>query len=587
MSLEKPAVILKGVPQKLVLEVSGQGDSVFVKGLGSLPVKKGKAETWAVLPLTLEVQGDSGNQFLKVPVISGALSLLPPLIAIGCAFLFRNVLLALFLGVFSGILLLNRFNPFSSFLDVFNLYFIKVLSDESHLKVLLFTFLIAGFVGLVRKSGAMDDLMERLASLVKSPRGGMVSSWLAGLVVFFDDYANSLLLGNMLRPLTDKLRISREKLAYIVDSTAAPVASLAVSTWIGMQISLMQDTADSLQLGVTGMELFLRSWPYNFYSFFSLAFVLFIAWSDRDFGPMSRAERRARVHGKTVDEKAMPMQQDTSLSPEPGRNRAPYWTAGVAIAAMVLGIFAMLYYTGGRAAGFDAGFREIINQADTLTGLMAGPLVGIVVFWMLTPGLFTVEDRLHTLTLGAQSIFLAGVVLTLAWSIGSLCGDLETSSYIVHMLGSSVPAGLYPPLIFLVAGMIAFCTGTSWGTMAVLFPIAMPLVYHALGAAGMPDAAMHPFFHASLASVLTGSVLGDHISPISDTTLFSSMACGSDHMHHVKTQAPYALAVGSVALLLAYLPVALNGPWWLAWILGIGGCWGAVRFLGKKNPERA
>jgi len=413
------------------------------------------------------------------------------------------------------------------------------------------------------RSGGTHGVVKALEPYATTPRRAQVVTWLMGVAIFFDDYSNTLIVGNTMRPVTDRHRVSREKLAYLVDSTAAPVACVAlVSTWIGYQVSLVGDALEKAGSDLNPFAVFLRSIPFAFYPIFALVVTFTIAVSGRDWGPMLAAERRARA-GELMAAASQPLAdyESTGLAPDDDTPRR-WWNAAVPVLLVILTTFAGLYVTGRESLLADGAatfsMSDIIGASDPFTVLLWASLVGLTVSIVLAVGqrALTVRESLEAMVNGFKSMLMAFVVLTLAWSLGQVCTDLATAAYIKGAVGPHVPPGLLPVAIFLVAAAVSFSTGTSWGTMAILTPLAVPLIL-----AEAPGDTM--ILEATVAAILGGSVFGDHCSPISDTTILSSMASSCDHVDHVRTQLPYALFGAGLAIVVGYLPDAFGAvsPW--------------------------
>lgn len=513
------------------------------------------------------------------------LSIIPPVLAIVLAFIIKDVFISLFAGIFLGTIFLFNFKVFHAFYSVFNDRFVNVLVDESHIKILMFTLGMAGFIGILRRSGALVDLIDKVKNKISTPKQGMFATWLSGLIIFFDDYANSFLVGNTLRPLTDSLRISREKLSYIVDATSAPIASIALSTWIGTEISILQDSFISIDPKISGMSLFISSLPFRFYAIFTIFFVLFISILDRDYGPMSKAEKRARTTGALNDPKSTPMQDDKIDRFSKSLKNGKWFQAAIPLIAMILFISIFMYYSGAKAVGFDKPLKDILGASSTTSSLMFGPIVGIIVFYVLGFRLMKVHEAVESFISGTKLVLIAVFILTLAWSMGAICKDLGTAQYISSAIGDKIPPYLMPAIAFIIAAIISFATGSSWGTMAIVIPILVPLTHHILILNGINGSVFHNILFGTIGSSLAGACWGDHSSPISDTTLFSAMSCGADLMNHVKTQIPYALTVAGVSIFIGYIPIALGLSPYISITFGILACFLIIRFFGKKNLE--
>ncbi len=483
----------------------------------------------------------------------GALSLLPPILAIVLCFLTREVLFSLFMGIWVGATILAHWNPWSGFLSVFDHYVLRALvpkdGDTWDMAVIIFSMALAGMVGVISRSGGSLAIARGMAKRAKTPRGAQFFSWLLGLVIFFDDYANTLIVGNTMRPLTDSLRVSREKLSYIVDSTAAPVASWAViSTWIGYEMGLIQKAFEKLHIKQNIYLVFLQSIPYRFYSLAAVVLVLIIALLLRDYGPMYHAEVRARTTGKVLRDGAKPLAsfELTKLAiPEGKPLRA--MNAWIPILTMIIVTFVGLWYNGGgpEKPFTLTGIREAIGDADASIVLIWASFASsaVAILLVLFQRILTLSEAFEAWVEGAKSLVIAMMILTLAWAIKGVCDDMKTADYIISIAKNILSPHYVPLVVFIVAVFVSFATGTSWGTSGILMPLAIPLAH-----------ALHAPMIATIGAVFTGAVFGDHCSPISDTTIMSSMASACDHMDHVNTQIPYAVTAAVVAAIFGYIP---------------------------------
>lgn len=503
-------------------------------------------------------------------------SLLPPLVAIVLALVVHDVVASLFLGVWLGATLLADGNGAAGFLRVMDTNVVDALVDSDHVAIIVFSMMLGGMVGVMSRSGGTLGIVRSLEPFVTSPRRAQIATWLMGVLIFFDDYSNTLIVGNSMRPVTDRHRISREKLAYLVDSTAAPVVCVAVvSSWIGYQISLFSDALAASGSDINPMTLFISSIPYAFYPLFALSITFAVAASNRDWGPMLRAERRA-LSGRLMSESAQPL-ADYESGGLMADDDAParWWNAAVPVLSVIAGTAGGLYVSGMvnlKEQGIsELSLRTIIDNSDPFKALLWASLIGVSVAVLLAvaQGILNLRTALESVMGGFKSLLPAIVVLVLAWSLGSVCEGLGTADFLVVAVGPSLPTWLIPTAVFISAALISFATGTSWGTMAILTPLAIPLVLQAQGS--------HPQVIAATASaILGGSVFGDHCSPISDTTIMSSMASSCDHVDHVRTQLPYALFGGTLALVVGYIPgAALGIPAGYLLIAGISvvACW--------------
>lgn len=524
--------------------------------------------------------------------IPGWFSILPPLLAILVAFATRRVIPSLFLGIWLGAFLAYGVGASAlwwGLLQAFEIYVLKALADDGHASILLFSLMIGGMVGIISKNGGTYGIVNVLIRFASTPKRGQIATSLLGIVIFFDDYANTLVVGNTMRPVTDKLRISREKLAYLVDSTAAPVASLAlVTTWIGYEVGLIGTAASRIPgLDESAYGIFLNSIAYSFYPIFALFFLFVVATSNKEFGPMYKAELRARTTGQVLDDRAVvdPEQANShELAPKEGKPHRAI-NAILPVLALVAGVLGGLYYTGVQSVGADAPLREIIGSADSYRALLWASLLSVLTAGVLSVGqrILTLDEAVDAWYSGMKSMLLAMIILVLAWALSAVTDSLQTATFLTSVLSDNLAPGVVPALVFVLAAATAFATGTSWGTMGILMPLVVPLAWGVMAVGGDP-ATMMPILYSTVSAVLAGAVWGDHCSPISDTTILSSMASGCDHVAHVKTQLPYAFLVGMVALVFGTLPVGFGLPWWVAMLVGPVLLTLIFHAIGKKVP---
>ena len=513
------------------------------------------------------------------------LSVLPPLVAIMLALITRETLVSLFAGIWIGVTILKT-NLIDGFLTTLDTYLVGSLADTSHASIILFTLGFGGMIGVISANGGMRGIVDIAVRHTKTRKQGQVTTVIMGIIVFFDDYANTLLVGNMMRPITDRLRISREKLSYLVDSTAAPVASLAViSTWSIFQMSLLNGPYE--QFGVTENPYitFLRSIPYSFYCLLTIVFILMNTITRREYGPMYKAERRAVLTGAVMQPGANPMADTSKIDSEDQFSTSSHWTNSIIpIIAVVVIAMLGLFITGKRAleAGMTPSFRNIIGGANSYAALMWGSYSAGIIAIIITVSkkLLPLQKAMNAWLNGARSMLLGCAVLILAWTLGKVSEDLNTAQFLVEISSGFLTPHILPAVIFLTASAISFSTGTSWATMSILVPIVMPMAMQLLQ--GTPNEVVaSPIFVSTFAAILSGSVLGDHCSPISDTTILSSTASGSDHIDHVRTQLPYALTVGTIALFAGYLFIGFGGNLSISIMLGIILSFATLMIFGK------
>lgn len=375
-----------------------------------------------------------------------------------------------------------------------------------------------------------------------------------------------------MRPVTDKLRISREKLAFIVDATAAPIAGIAlISTWVGYEISLIKDAYSSIGQNVNAYSIFVATIPYRFYNILILSFTIMTAFFMKEFGPMYKAEKRARTTGRVIDHKAKPMvsAESTALGPKK-ETKLSVWNAIIPIFVLILGSLLGFYFNG--MASIKSGdnlevisilnnsplsftaIRECFGAADASIVLFQAALfAGIVAMAMgIFQKIFNLHDAVETWIHGMKSLVITGVILLLAWSLSSVIKELGTAKFLVSMLSDKIPPFSLPAIIFILGACISFATGTSYGTMGILMPLAVPLAFAVN--------AEPSYVIMATGAVLTGAIFGDHCSPISDTTILSSMGAACDHIDHTNTQIVYAIFIAAITVVCGYIPVGLGAP---------------------------
>jgi len=524
-------------------------------------------------------------------VLPGWISVIPPLLAILIALLMRNVIPALIIGIWFGATALRSFSVegiFRGLLDGFELYVVRALGDTEHAAIILFSMMIGGMVGIITRNGGMARIVSMIVSRAKSAVSGQVAVWGMGLAVFFDDYSNTLVVGNTARPLTDRLRISREKLAYIVDSTAAPVVCLAlITTWIGYEVGLIDAALEKIPaIDEAPYTVFLHSIPYSFYPIFAVFFVLFVAATGRDIGPMYKAECRARG-GQVAPAVAqdLPTLQGDNLDQKEGVPLRAI-NAVLPIVVLIVSLLAGLYYTGSRASPGGT-LSDIIGAADAYQAMLWASLLGAATAAVMTvaQGILSTHETVDAWFGGVRAMLFAMIVLVLAWSLSAITADLHTADYLVSILANSLPPEWVPATVFLLAAITAFTTGTSWGTLGILVPLVVPLTWAVLLQNGMADAEHMHILYSAVACNLAGAVWGDHCSPISDTTVLSSMASGCDHIEHVRTQMPYAMIVGTAAIAVGTIPASYGLSPWISIAIGLPLLFLVLQTFGKRADD--
>ena len=597
-AVEGPKVILSSVPFSLTVHGGAEISSlVEVRDAGGMLLASGtvgageerelrdlSVDSRDALPLQVRI-GETVH-LVSAPYAPAWFSILPPLIAIVLALIFKEVITALLAGIWLGALAVAGYNPLQATWRLVDEYIVPALGDTDggHTQIVVFSLLLGGMVGLISKNGGTMGVVRAVAPLARNRRRGKVATALAGLAIFFDDYANTLVVGNTMRPITDKLKVSREKLAYLVDSTAAPVAALVpISTWVGYEVSLIGGGLSSAAGEATGADaaflaglspytVFLQTIPYLFYPLLALAFVFLTSAMNRDFGAMARAEARTAA-GRGLYREGARLATDTTEGFVQAKEGVPYrwWNAGIPVLTVVLVVLGGLYTSGRAAVGPDAALTDVFGAADPFATLLWGSLAGCLIAAALSIGqrLLSVHECIDAWMGGVKAMMIAMVILTLAWSLGAVTTDIGTADYLSQLLSGNLPMFLLPAVVFITSGAMAFATGTSWTTMAILIPLVIPLTVSLAGGTGFADGSLYGILLATTSSVLAGAIWGDHCSPISDTTVLSSTAAACDHVDHVRTQLPYAVLVGAVALVLGSLGTSLGIPHWVALLAGV------------------
>ncbi|BBD08974.1 Na+/H+ antiporter NhaC family protein [Desulfovibrio ferrophilus] len=528
----------------------------------------------------------------------GMWTLIPPLVAIALAFITKNVILSLFLGVYSGTFMLEAkgFDLYNGvvggFLRLSN-EMLASLADSWNAGIVLQCLAIGGMIALVSKMGGAKAIAEALAKKANSPRSSQFVTWLLGLCIFFDDYANSLTVGPIMRPVTDKMKVSREKLAFIIDATAAPIAGIAlISTWVAYEVGLIRDAFQAVGIQTNAYGAFVETIPYRFYNIFILFFIVATIWFLREFGPMYTAERRARTTGKVLADDAKPMVADEATGLEPDEDtKSSIWYAIIPIGTLIIAAFLGFYFNGRSAvlggddqtliallkdspASFTA-IREAFGASDASVVLFQAALfAGIVALCIaIFKRILPVGEAVAVWVQGVKSLNITAVILILAWSLSGTIKELGTAAYLVGVLSETIPPFLLPSIIFIMGSIISFATGTSYGTMGILMPLAIPLAFSI-------DPS-HGYVIMNVGAVLTGAIFGDHCSPISDTTILSSMGSACDHIDHTRTQLVYALTVALVTIVFGYIPAGLGLPVAIVLPAGLIAVALIVRLVGK------
>lgn len=531
--------------------------------------------------------------------------LLPPLIAIGFSFITKNVIFSLFCGIYVGVISTIGFTGIGDFMSATgkgllrlgDTYLVNAIADRDHASILTFTATAGGMIAVIARSGGLNGIVEKVSRFSRSAMSTQILTNFMGILIFFDDYSNLLIVGNTMRPLSDKYNISREKLSFIVDSTAAPIASLMIiSAWIGYELGVIGDALRGLNIPTEAYILFLNSIPYRFYAIILIIFIFLTAVLKREFGPMYSAEQRARFKKQPLRPGSIPLSSDAVTRLDVPESIPKRWyNAGIPIATLVIvtvvGIYFSGFYTIAQKSGFAsaeaASLRDVLGNANPFAVLIWGALSSSIVAigMVVVQRIVSLGDACKAWIDGVHSMVLAMIILVMAWSLSAVIKDLKTAEIVASLTGNILKPELLPLITFLLACIISFSTGTSYGTMGILFPLIIPLFHKLTVAQGVPFESVEHILNATVGAVLTGAIFGDHCSPISDTTILSSMCSAVDHLDHVRTQMVYALVVGAIATMAGYLPAGFGLNPYICNIVGIILIVGILILLGK-NPEK-
>ncbi len=492
----------------------------------------------------------------------GAWGLIPPLLTIALAFITKDVIISLFLGILSGVLIVAGGNPALALINTSDLL-ASALNDGWNIRIFLFCALLGGLVGMLTRTGASHSLGIWASKHLKTQKSTQLMAWFFGLVIFIDDYFNSLTVGTIMRPITDKQKVSRAKLAYILDSTAAPVCIIApISSWVVTVMSVVKGSEGFSSLGISEFEFFIRSIPYNFYALLTLAMVVTIAVTKRDFGPMAVSERRAYEEGKLWNAEKYGVATGEIAHVENDQARPIDMLFPIIVLIVTALIFFPLTTWLGAVDGKEIltlpqamasiSLGSAFNDTDASVALFYSAVFTVVITYIyyLARRLLNIKSASESLKDGISSMVPALIILTMAWTIGTVIksspadGGLGLAGYLSAVVATEgFPLWILPGSVFLLSALISFSTGTSWGTFTIMIPIVMPIVVALSQINGIAGPALINASMMSIAAVLSGAVFGDHASPISDTTILSSTGAGCPHLEHVATQMPYAIFV--------------------------------------------
>ena len=518
----------------------------------------------------------------------GLWGIIPPALTIILAFVTKDVIVSLFLGILSGTLIVAGGNPGIALVKLTDLL-AGCLADGWNIRIFLFCALLGGLVGMLTKTGAAGSFGRWASSKLKSGTGSQVMAFIFGIIIFIDDYFNSLTVGTVMRPVFDKTKESRAKLAYILDSTAAPVCILApISSWVVTVMSIVRDASGfrdasgTYLLGINEFQFFIKAIPYNLYAITTLIMVLSIIIFKRDFGPMKQSEMLAAKGQLYNEQKYGPVSGNV---PDAEESRAKPFDMLFPIIVLVVTAVSFFPITtwlgaidgekittfGQAVASMSIG--DAFNNTDSSKALMYAIIVTILITYIyyLARRLMNLSESGEALRDGIKSMVPALIILTMAWTIGTIIkspkseGGLGLGYFLSQAVsGGNFPIGILPAIMFVLSALISFATGTSWGTFGIMIPIAMPIVTALAQAKGYSIPLEINATMITVSGVLSGAVFGDHASPISDTTILSSTGAGVPHLEHVATQMPYAVFV-AVCSFIGFLVGGL--------LMNLGICW--------------
>lgn len=515
----------------------------------------------------------------------GAITIVPTVLAVVLAFVTHNVLFSLLIGFLSGVLILGVANSSSLLKLPQNLLITlftnvkNVVLDKDNIEILLLCFAVGGMIEVVRKSGGFEALAIKLTKTINTPQKANLATSLLGCLIFFDDYANTLIVGPIMKPITDRVKVSREKLSFIIDSTAAPVSGIAlISSWIAVEIISIEKGLKIVGSNTNGFSLFVSSIPFCFYCIFAITFVFVNSLIGKDFGPMLKAEQRA-AKGQTVSEESKEYDEDDKVRhARKDINKKIFVSIG---SIVLLTVFAIVsFYIDGRNVAIVSGtlsanakfsfenFINIISNADTVGLITIAALVSSIFTIIVGSGLklFTFKESIYSWLSGMRKISDEVVMLLVAWCLASVVGQLGTTYFIAEIISTNVSPIMVPVLIFISCCIIS-CASGSFGCMFVVMPLAIPLAYKVISMGiGVND---EIYLLICVGSVVAGSIFGDHCSPVTDCTILAASGAGCSTMEHCYSQLPYTLINAVISVVCGILLTCLGMNVLIALAVGI------------------
>ncbi len=500
--------------------------------------------------VTCETCGGTGTVATDNPYQGTFMALLPPIIAIVLALVTKEVYSSLFIGILAGALFKGSWKPIASLDTIVKDGFIGVLADSWNMGIIIFLVVLGIMVALINKAGGAQAFGRWAKKHIKTKIGAQLATFFLGVLIFVDDYFNCLTVGSVMRPLTDSKKISREKLAYLIDATAAPICMIApISSWA----AAVSSTAS--QVGMNGISLFVEAIPYNFYSLLTIVMIITLTLLGIEFGPMKKFQEAAAL----MDE--ADIAEDTD---EKGNVKGRVIDLVIPIVILILSCIAGMLYSGGFFTKGEANYLKIVDAfagSDAAFGLSWGSLIALVVvmIYFICRRLLSFKDTMAAIPKGFCAMVPAILILTFAWTLNSMTGLLGAAGYVGNLMNgaASTLVKLLPAIIFLVAVVLSFSTGTSWGTFGILIPIVVTVF-----------TADSELLVIGISACLAGAVCGDHCSPISDTTIMASAGAPCNHVNHVSTQLPYALTVAAVSFI-SFIIAGFVQMWYVVLPIGI------------------
>ena len=491
-------------------------------------------------------------------------ALVPPIVAIVLALITKETYTSLFVGILVGALFVGGFNPVVSLDTMINDGFIGAIADGWNAGIFMFLVLLGIMVALVNAAGGSAAFGRWAVKHVHSRAGALLATFLLGVLIFIDDYFNCLTVGSVMRPVADSQKISRAKLAFIIDATAAPICMIApISSWA----AAVSATAQDLNTGISGIQLFIQAIPYNFYSLLTIVFVVAISVMGFDYGPMAKAELKA-------------LQGDLgSLGNEDEQSNpsASIWDMLIPVIVLIFFCVIGMMYVGGFWDG--ASLVDSFADTDASVGLPWGSIVAVIIafLYLICRRVLSFKDAAACITKGFIAMVPAMLILTFALTLKNMTGLLGAADYVAGLVEGAAEGlfSMLPAVIFLVALGLAFATGTSWGTFGILIPIVLPVFANA------PDLLM-----IGISACLAGAVCGDHCSPISDTTIMASAGANVNHIEHVSTQLPYALTVAGISFV-CYILAGFVRSWVVCLLVGVALVIGLLFVLRSRQKKAA